>query len=355
MRHRVAISSRGPTASGPTARGGFTMLELMLALTIGALAMLLAGGIFFSINKVDSSSERAHRMRAESYITQTVMRDSFMSLMMVHGAAQDDENPPDPSTMGRARIILEPDAVTGNRFQRLEVVLRSTPLPGVLQGPAARLAFLDEDAASLNFASADGAGGSARCVFELRPDGERERVMRELGIENPMTDLRGLPDPAQAARLPEEERGWSLWWRRMTADETELLDDGYLPWDDGLLDSDSEARRLASSVRLASGLQNCRWKMFHRGDRKLEYVGWTNSDLPAYAEIEMADRGAEYASWMFEIGWAYGEPEDIALADGAAGDADNAPGGTTGNRTGGGSRNLGGSVNLLRRTEQVDE
>jgi len=344
-------------------RRGFTMLEMMLALTIGALAMLLAGGIFFSVNRVDSSSERSHRVRTESYITQTVMRESFMSLMMVHGNAQDDENPPDPATMGRARVILEPDDATGNRFQRLEVVLRSTPIPGVLQGPAARLAFLAEDAASLNFASADGAGGSARCVFELRPDGERERVMHELGIDNPMTDLRGLPDPAQLAMLPESERGWSLWWRRMTADESELLDDGYLPWEDGLLDSDSEARRLASSVRLASGLRDCRWKIFHRGERKAEYVGWTNGDLPAYAEIEMNDGGAEYASWMFEIGWAYGEPEDIVLADGAAGDADAVGGtagaGTGGNRTGGGrrtggSRNSGGNTNLLRRTDQVE-
>lgn len=327
----------------------------MLALTVGSLAMLLAGGIFFSVNKVDSSSERAHRVRAESYIVQTVLRNSFMNLLMVHGNAQDDENPPAPSTMGRARVILEPDAATGNRFQRLEVVLRNTPLPGVLQGPAARLAFLDEDAASLNFASADGAGGSARCVFELRPDGQRERVMRELGIENPMTDLRGLPDPDKAAMLPEEERGWSLWWRRMTADEAEGLDAGYASWADGDGESDAEARRLSSSVRLASGLRDCRWKIFHRGEQKSEYIGWTNGDLPAYAVIEFADVGAEYASWMFEIGWAYGEPEDIVIADDAAGGS-TAAGGTAG--AGGtntsGNRNSGGTTNILRRTDRIE-
>ncbi|MFG0306212.1 MAG: type II secretion system protein J [Phycisphaerales bacterium JB040] len=325
-------------------RRGFTLLELMLAMTIGALCLVLAGGIFYSAGSVDESSERVTRVQGESYLTQTVLRNTFMSLLVVHGNAQDSENPPDLSTLGRPRIILEPDPVSG--WQRLEVVLRATPVPGALQGPAARRAFLEEDAESLNFATADGAGGSARCVFEFRRDGDREAVMERLGIENPMVDT-------PAADPSDPDRGWSLWWRRMTADEVEQLEAGYDPVPDGAGDPDAEARRLASAVRLASGLREAYWKAFHRGVRKDAYQCTTNGDLPAYFELEFRGQTQAYANWLFEIGWAYGEPEDIEIAAGAgAQDEDTGVGGAGGTGGVGTTPNRGGSDNSLRRMNE---
>lgn len=322
-------------------RRAFTLLELSLAMTIGAMCLLLAGGIFYSAGKVDESSERVTRVQGESYFTQTILRNTFMSLLVVHGNAQDSENPPDLSTLGRPRIILEPDPVSG--MQRLEVVLRSTPVPGVLQGPGARLAFLDEDAESLNFATADGAGGSARCVFEFRRDGDRELVMERLGIDNPMADTPGA-DPS------DPERGWSLWWRRMTADEVEMLEAGYDPVADGAGDANAEARRLASAVRLASGLREAYWKAFHRGERRDAFTCTTNGDLPAYFELEFGGETQAYANWLFEIGWAYGEPEDIEIGVGAGGaDGEDTGVGGAGGTGGGTTPNRGGSDNNLRR------
>lgn len=314
--------ARTPT---PPARRGFTMLEMVLATVIAAVVLLAVGGIFGAVAVSDRASEAALARSSEFAMTQGAARRTFLRLVVAANreVAEDEVLP-------RPRLALGPDPAARGA-PRFEVVVSRPPVSGALATSAAEWAFASQDDASLNFVSSDGSGGQERGVFELRPDGSRERVMTRLGLESPWwdapsdveVDARGMEiHPAAftgAKGTPVDTREgttWTLWYRRMTAEEIAILDMGSDPWPDGFQDDEIEVRRLAGAVRLATGLTEARWRVFKGDEWVTDYTALMVQDLPAFIQLRARAENGTFAEWLFEIGWT--ESERVGTDDAAA-------------------------------------
>jgi len=323
---------------------GFTLLETALAMVIGAMVLVIASGLFVAMGNAERSFAMANERSSEMAVTQTAVRRAFMRLVMAPNSTAVREGQVDDR---RPRVLLTEDPGAGAEgVPRFEVVVSRAPVGFGLASPAAAWAFSDEDRASLNFVNADGSGGQVRGVFELRRDNARERVMRSLGIASPMWDRAD----GTAAGEPgvRDEHGWTLWWRRMPADEIAALQNGRSPWGDGEGDREEEARRLAGSVRLARGLERARWQVFKSDTWTDVYGGTIVRDLPAYLKLTLRTVSGGYAEWLFEVEWTTSETigSDTAAnallgldanGDPVAGGTDTGSGDTSGGDTGDGT------------------
>lgn len=348
------------SAPRTTAARGFTLLETTLALFVGGLVIVTVTLMMSATRNTDRAYARAFEQTAALAMTQAAVRSSFLSLLMLanEDAAQtdatDDEAADEEADQtgdegadeevlveleARPRIVLEPDSEAieigqalgtpwGGEIdpQRLEVVLSRAPLPDTFAGVTRGWAFAEEDADSLNFATAGGGGGRVRGVYELRPDGYRERRMRQLGLQLPINAA-----PPADVELDGQDRsanGWTLWWRRMPGDEVLRRRLGR-PARTGA--DEDDARRLAGSIPLVTGLSWVRWRLFEDRVRRDAYGALVVADLPAYAELELRATDQTYANWMFEIGWdtgadPTGDAVEIDLNDpGSGGDDGTAP------------------------------
>lgn len=326
-------------ASRGSAGGGFTLLETTLALFVGGLVIVSVTLLMTATRNADRVYARVYEQTAALAMTQAAVRSTFGTLLMQgneeatptantepedDGADEDEdiaEADGDAQTglstdevivelEARPRMILEPDAEAvaigramgapwGGEIdpQRLEVVLRRAPLPDAFAGVTRGWAFAEEDEASLNFATIGGGSGRVRGVYELRPDGHRERRMRQLGLSLPL----GAAPSADAGAAT--ATGWTLWWRRMPAEEVLRIRLGRSASTG--VDAD-EARRLAGSIPLVRGLSWARWRLFEGRVRRDAFEASVLADLPAYAELELRATDQAYANWMFEIGWTTG-------------------------------------------------
>lgn len=289
-------------------RRGFTLLETALAAVIAAMVLLVASGLLVAMGHAEKSFARANERTNELAMTQGAVRRAFLRLVMASNATAAREGETDTR---RPRLMLTTDPVAGaDGVPRFEVVVSRAPIAQTLAGPAASWAFADEDRASLNFVSADGTGGQVRGVFELRRDGEREQIMRTLGIANPMWDA---PEQGEAAR--DGVQGWTLWWRRMPAEEIAELDAGNPLRRDGDGDQQLEAKRLAGSVRLIRGLDRAEWNVFKNDEWTDAYGAIVVNDLPAFLKLKMHTLDGEFAEWLFEVEWT---TSDTVSSDAAA-------------------------------------
>lgn len=280
-------------------RRGFTLLELTLATVIGAMVLLVAGGLFVAMGRAEATFARAHERANEMALTQSSIRRAFARLVMAPNDTAVREGEVDTR---RPRVLLTDDpAAGGDGVPRFEVVVSRAPVAATLAGPAAGWAFADEDRASLNFVSADGSGGQVRGVFELRRDGQRERVMRALGVAGPLWGPAASDEPEQG------RAGWTLWWRRMPADEVAQLEDGRQLWRDGDGDEELEAKRLAGAIRLARGLTGVEWQVFKSDAWTAVYGGITVQELPAYLKLKLRTVEGDFAEWLFEVEWTTSE------------------------------------------------
>lgn len=292
-------------------RRAFTMLELVLASVVASMILLVAGAIFLAAERSERASAAAFERTSQVEVTQGTMRRAFLRLVMTPNVATPPEVPPRP------RMLLSDDgAATG--AQRFELVVSKPPVAPGLAGAAGSAAFASEDSATLNFLSADGSGGQVRGVFELRPDGSRERVMAALGVANALWDL--PPDlPYQASPpIQSPPPGWTLWWRRLPADEIAALQAGVPVWRDGEdPDPAFEAQRLAGSIRLMTGLTQARWRVFRQDQWVETFEGTMANDLPAYLQFNAVTREGDVFQWLFEVDWT----ESVQVGTDAEADA----------------------------------
>lgn len=298
-----------------TTRRGFTLVEMVLATSLGTMVIIASIGVLGMTSRADTTLARRSTQTIELGTLHGLMQEAFSSLLMSSDArpVADDDGDDADQIIIRPRMILTEDPTTAplarraayaaggsgrqiTRPQVLELVL-STPIAGF--GLPADLP--DEIVASINETRL-----ASRGVLELRPDDDKNNT-------------------------------WALWWRP-------VLDDG------SPIAPELELYQDRAAVRLAGGLTQLRWQVYHERERKTAFEATWSDDLPAYVELELTTSSGLYANWMFEVGWSSGPetqalPEPEGLAD--PNDPDAAPGGgflangTPGGRAGGGGNRLG--------------
>lgn len=308
------------------------------------------------------------------HIAQMTIRRALLSLQIEEDqrATPNDSSGVNTEAAGeiepRPRIILETDPAFEDypgewKPQRFEVVLSAPPIAlnmGTKAAAWARINDRDED--SLDFSSADASGGILRSVFELRPDGSREAIMRRVGIMDP--DQREDEKYLQALESLQSGRavkGWTLWWRPILQTESLYLRDGGIPLMDSAGTEDEIRFRLAGAIPLVSDIELCAWTVYKSDEKITEYEALSMSSLPAYAEFELLLNNQKYATWMFEVDWVLGddpldlgEDDDTDGADGNNTDGDNTgPGGPGGGGNNDGSNDRpGGGVQVPGQDNQ---
>jgi len=311
---------------------GFTLVELTLAIVVGSLVLLGVSGVFAAARNMERIFGVQYNASTQLHITQMTIRRAMLTLQIEADQRQiapDDTNTDENGNSipeDRPRIILETDPAYAShpgqwQPQRFEVVLSTPPIALNMATKAAAWARInDRDEDSLDFSSEDASGGVMRSVFELRPDGIRERLMRQVGILDPD------PNADQKSLLAEmTPTGWTLWWRPILHTESNFLKNGGSPLPDSAGTAEEIRYRLAGAIPLVKNIELCSWTVYKSDEKVSAYRALSMSQLPAYAEFELLLTNGQYASWMFEVDWVLGDdPLDISEDD--ANNDDNADG-----------------------------
>lgn len=284
---------------------GFTMIEVTLASLIGGMVLLGAVGVFRAMSTAERVFGQRYERQTELAVTQAAMRRAMLMLVIAQTENNRSSDAETAEDERRPRLILGPDMAApgvlanGSVPQRLEVVLSAAPVPDALSGAGPMWARVSEGDPTLDMdVEFEADDGAIRGVFELRPDGSRERLMRGLGVANVLWPL----DPPDA----DEMSGWTLWWRPIPPQELAALEAGY-PWESDVAGEPAWQRyRLAGAVPLARGLDAMRWYAFRNRERSVELAVVESEDLPAYLEMELLASSGAYANWMFEVFWTIG-------------------------------------------------
>lgn len=281
-------------------RRAFTLMEMLLAASLGAMLVLMVVAMFGFMDRSEGAQvRRIEQIEALSRIHK-VMERVFSAIVVAdqNSVAQSPNGLTDPSVDGKkrrqrepSRLLLAPDqsksldqamrrahASGGGVVQRLEVVLDRLPVPrnfarGLTGDVGTSVqANQTEDEATIS--------GPIRGVFELRPDGATNRVDGKAAPEN-----------------PDGRVGWTLWWRALPFDENAP--------DPALIDPTEDS----TAVPIASGLASCNWKAFVNRERQDTLTVTSYLQLPAYMEMEITTLGGFYASWMFEVQWSVAQED----------------------------------------------
>lgn len=204
-------------------------------------------------------------------------------------------------------------AIRSQRFttmpQRLELVLTESPVPskGALDDPEALMERVAKQRAREKQqlrrmrSAADSAGNPAGTNDALTPgesaDGED---VEDFEFETPMRAVRGAfelrPMVPVGASVSSQARGWEVWWvplpREAGPDEEP--------------EDELEAPILDEPYLVATGIAFIEWKVFQGRERRNQYVGRLNDDIPAYIEVEVETIGGLRANWLFEVDWSFG-------------------------------------------------
>ncbi len=312
-------------------------METMLAMVLGAMVLMGSLGVFLSLRNMESAFAARFERTSELDITHTIFTRAMLSLQMeetqtnIVTRAQDNQTEteeitelePDP----RYRMILETDPTidadsTGWIPQRFELVNATPPVPAGLATQAAGWYVAQDQSESVNFSAMDGSQGIVRGVFELRPAGQRERIMRELGLIGADDLLLAESDSAAGSAADfahaqlDRSPNWTLWWRPILSYEGQQLLYGQGPLPDAVGTPEEIRARLAGAVPLMRNIERCAWTMFKADEMVSTFVGRSMSDLPAYAQFEVNLTNGQYASWMFEIDWVLGDDPSTSPAGG---------------------------------------
>lgn len=364
-------------------RRAFTLLEVMLAATLGALVVLSALGLFDIMRRSDIRQAERLALTEEIALTHSAISNALTTIVMTDrpmpGNEKEmddrlrlferavDNNEPDPvgEDEPAPRLVLrtepegpwmqyEVDGRVGRmRAQSLELAVRRPPVLGGrpqdalfdAAADARRRAMTPEQRRREN-ERADRAADRTRRESDRNRDRDSERD--PAGASGPRTGaddaeedvrpalapgVRGvfelLPDALQPAGGATFERsrkpradvgtGLTLWWRELPP----------------VLDPDASEEEVARHQRrmldfdgrripLISGLSWLRWEVY-RGDRfdTRTRATWQR-ELPAYIKVSFETVAGRRENWMFEVAWLNGpEPgTEVASHRGAASRAD---------------------------------
>lgn len=338
-------------------------------------AMVLAGtlGVFLGLRNMESTFSARYERTSELDITHTIITRAMLSLLMeeplanavtrtTNGAEPAQSTEPEP----RFRMILETDPgvapdSTGWTPQRFEIVNATPPAPPGLASQSAGWFVAQDQQDSVDFSAMDGSQGVVRGVFEMRPAGERERIMNRLGLikdgdptlrdvkksnaratqrTNTQTGTQIAPYATPLTPLTGPKPDWTLWWRPILTFESDQLRAGAQPFSDTQGTPEEIRARLAGAIPLMRHIERCTWELFKADQFVSTFAGLTMSDLPAYAQFEVILTNSQYASWMFEVDWVLGDDPSVVASTGAPGEEtdDDANAGPNGGNVNGGNR-----------------
>lgn len=351
----------------PATRRAFTLLELMLALSLASIVAISAYGLFEVIRRSErrqfvrmgETDEIARTYKALERVFRTLVTSDaarpgeekiLAERMRAFERAVDNEEPDPPLESGEPepRLILRSDPTspffemrldgrsTRMKAQVLEVALRAPPVLGARpdsrifergylagrrepertsRSQARRdrekegetLPASDEEEESVRYAP------GVRGVFELIPDG-----IDPLGSLGPSAGLQDW--------TPREStgQGYTLWWRELPPppeeDNSEADENEDAPRR-SLEEIESEQLLLLASARrvpLITGLKWLRWEVY-RGKRfdTRTRATWLE-ELPGYAKVIFETVEGRKENWMFEIGWMDGPEPGTKLNNASA-------------------------------------
>ena len=337
---------------------GFTLIEVSLAMVLSALVLAGCLSVFLALRNVERTFSARFERTNELDIAHTSLSRAMLSLQMKEATggtvvragsteaelqAQEEETPERPRLILQTDPTVEPDS-TGWVPQRLEVVCATPPVPAGLATQAAEWYTAQSKEESLDCSALDGSQGITRGVFELRPSGQRERLMQRLGLlgtnDTVLSEEQLAEAQAQATYQTNTENkpDWTLWWRPILTTEAQDLTNGYGPYPDTYGSDEMIRERLAGAVPLVRHVERCLWEFYKEDEFINVHEGTEMDDLPAYAQFEIFLTNSQFASWMFEIDWVLGDdPLEVATGSGSTDGADNTNGdGNTNGQPGGG-------------------
>ena len=313
-------------------RRAFTLIEVVLACSLGAMVVLACVGVYSAMTRADLMLQARFDESAELARLQRTMQNAMGTLVLAPEetnlgagaqgageagadaadgeieAASEEEGP-------RPRIILGPEtsepiasftrraayAAGGGgglvaRPQRLELVLTRAPIrPEADQSPGWTAAL----------------AGLVEAEAARQGDEEETEELVEAGVRGAFILM---PDDATVTgSRPRADRraGWTIWWQPM--DE------------------------LTEPARVASGIAFCHWRAYFGGEMIDEHEAYSTNELPTFMELEVETLGGLYANFLFETVWTVAEdpaPETTG-SENEANTGDGTGNGENGGRNGG--------------------
>lgn len=331
----------------------FTLLELILAVVLGAMVLTTALAIFVSLRNADRRNEERLVSTIQLSLTQRAIELSLRSLVLAPGtpprpAPADNRagdsfavaSPtPDPAlaaneTPALPRFILtaSPDLERPMEWrdtrgvvhlvppQRLEVVLErppvfGEPLPGENYQPVVHRAYAsrrdrdrardaarrDEERARRRASSGPSSSTDQPADPNLPPDEfDNAEPAIAAGVRG-VFELTWVPTPPPVSASeprPTREGTWTLWWRTLpplAAEHSTALTPTGLGVDEIIDDP------MYRPVRLVAGLVTCRWEVVRAGETRDTMSATWWDELPAYVTLEIRTTSGKWSKWMFEV------------------------------------------------------
>lgn len=297
---------------GPGLRGrlapGFTLLEVVLASSIGALVMIGALGVLMTLQQSDRLAGAKYDRLAESERLHKVLARAFSNLLMSSRPTRDKSGtegdtgapaaPPAPPPPPRLILTRDPQlsGVLLRRgenskggpgvgiAQRVEMVVSRSPVPLRSRSEDAAYARLREQEDSMFADNTDG-GGDTDSGAMSRLSQSRGGVSQAFRA---VLELRPTLDPAARSDRPQT---YSLWWRPLPS----LSDDGT-----------PVPSAPPPPVELMDRLVYFHVQMFDDSRMKDELTATWERDLPGYVQVEFETIEGVWRKWMFEVDWNNG-------------------------------------------------
>ncbi|MFT3683476.1 MAG: prepilin-type N-terminal cleavage/methylation domain-containing protein [Phycisphaerales bacterium] len=249
---RRVIDMSSPTKNStrriPRTRRAFTLIEVLMAATLGAVVAGACFGLFATIQRADAKSkERTASVEAMSRLHRTLQK-TLRTILLDLPRPPMQNGAPAPDA-GRTRVSLT-EASDG--MQRLEVTLSQPPILGLIAGkpvdPITRYQ-------------------PVRGVFEMR---------------RPVTT---------ASLRSGEQTPIELWWTPYVAGTDTPIPN--------------------SSVKVADSMQALQFRFAKTNDQKrlekmanASFADW--GQIPAYVEVQVQTVDGNKAQWMFEVSGSTG-------------------------------------------------
>lgn len=333
---------------GSTSRRAFTLLEVALAVAIGALVMLGALTLLSSIqksesmlsNRADDSGElqRLRLVFQRTFSTMLVSQSTVVNRQPAVATATPAEGgsqqtPSQPIDDTPPRVLLDVDdryasatnaVMTMKREngeivqsipQKLEVVLIDPPVPTTAIDVFAAAKAIKRDTGRMGFldrrrmtgegqdANYDNAPGIDLSEALAKSDGSTE----EESDEGTVRAIRGVfelrvPEPVAGQRIdPRAKPTYELWWvpvaARRTVEEIREMT---------RTQRRIEAIAAGDPFMIARNITFLRIRMFDDRAKKSVYSAIYQKDLPAYVEVDVETKSGMRGEWLFEVGWAIG-------------------------------------------------
>lgn len=315
-------------------RRAFTLLETMLACTIGVALLAVALAMFFTLDRTDHMLGVRFEQTGDLQRVRLVMQRTFLNILVSNRPPPLREPPPGEEARPRPRnaaarsdVPLTPrmSLDVDHRLERLAMTRRGDNSRYAVQ----RLEIVLTDAPVPNNQRDIEAFAQLGTSDRPRARSQRERKDEdEATPDRPMTPDEEAVLTEQAQVMVRAVRGAFEFWPQVRGGGNDRAEDisGAMEGDGTLLwelwwvplapmpetaeEEPPPSPPLPEAFLVASNIRYARWTMYDDRERKVKLAIARRPELPAYAELEIETGAGLYANWMFETDFAVG-PESM--------------------------------------------